>query len=233
MKTQNLVYLILSAFFIIGSVVLIFLLTANNEGSSEIITEEIENNTETMSEELEKNSQNNSTMANNNVTIVEFTTNYGNFKAEVYTSKSPITAGNFISLVEDGFYDGTRFHRVIEDFMIQGGDPQSKNISLASRWGTGGPGYAIEDEFIQGLSNTIGTLSMANSGPQSGGSQFFINVADNTFLDFNQQPLSSKHPVFGKIIEGMDIVNEISTVQTAGANRPVEDIVIESIKVVK
>lgn len=233
MKTQNIVYLILSTFFIIGSVVLIFLLTANNEGSSKIITEEIENNTETMSDELEKNSKNNSTMAKNNVTIVEFSTNYGNFKAEIYTSKSPITAGNFISLVEDGFYDGTRFHRVIEDFMIQGGDPQSKNTSLASRWGTGGPGYTIEDEFIQGLSNTVGTLSMANSGPQSGGSQFFINVADNTFLDFNQQPLSSKHPVFGKVIEEMDVVMQISTVQTAAADRPAEDVIIESIKIVQ
>jgi len=228
MKNQNIIYLILSIFFAVGSVILLFLLIANNPNLEESINDNSNNN-----QELINKSDNEKMNTTQNITIVEFKTNKGSFKAEIYTQKSPITAGNFISLVEDGFYDGTRFHRVIEDFMIQGGDPQSKNTSLMNRWGTGGPGYTIEDEFIQGLSNTEGTLSMANSGPQSGGSQFFINVADNSFLDFNKQPLSSKHPVFGKVIEGMDVVMEISTVQTGAADRPVEDVIVESITVVQ
>lgn len=158
--------------------------------------------------------------------IAVFETNKGTIKIELYLEQSPITAGNFKKLVEEGFYDGTRFHRVIANFMIQGGDPLSKDVGMKQRWGSGGPGYVIEDEFIKGLSNVRGTLSMANAGPNSGGSQFFINVKDNTYLDWDKQPLSSKHPVFGKVVEGMDIVDQISNVQTDSMDRPQEDIII-------
>lgn len=161
--------------------------------------------------------------------IVVFETSKGNFEVELFLNESPVTAGNFKKLVEEGFYDGTRFHRVISNFMVQGGDPLSKNTSMINRWGTGGPGYAIKDEFIEGLSNVRGTISMANSGPNSGGSQFFINVVDNTPLDWNKAPSSSKHPVFGKVVSGMEVVDAISKVRTAGSDRPAEDVVVNRV----
>lgn len=154
-------------------------------------------------------------------------TNLGTIKLELFLEQSPITAENFKKLVEEGFYDRTRFHRVIPDFMIQGGDPFSKDETNQLRWGAGDAGYKIEDEFIEGLSNKRGTLSMANSGPNSGSSQFFINTKDNTFLDWDKAPSSSKHPVFGKVIEGMDLVDNISIVETdRDFNRPLESVII-------
>ena len=123
----------------------------------------------------------------------------------------PITAGNFKKLVGEEFYNGVIFHRVIPDFMIQGGDPTGT--------GTGGPGYKIEDEFTDNNRNDRGTISMANSGPNTGGSQFFINTKDNNFLD-------GKHPAFGKIIEGMDVVDAISNVPRGAGDKPVEPVVI-------
>ncbi len=156
--------------------------------------------------------------------VAVFETNQGTFKIELYEDKAPITAGNFIKLAESGFYDGTRFHRVIANFMIQGGDPLSKDTSKRNLWGTGGPGYAIKDEFGPGLRNIQGTISMANSGPNTGGSQFFINVAPNLFLD-------GKHPVFGKVIEGYGIVEKISETQTNSQDQPVNDVIVKSIKI--
>jgi len=167
----------------------------------------------------------------NNMDKVIVTTNYGNFEIELFLEESPITAGNFKKLVEEGFYDGTRIHRVIANFMIQGGDPQSKDTANKNIWGTGGPGYAIQDEFIEGLSNVRGTLSMANSGPNSGGSQFFINVVDNTFLDWDKEPSQSKHPVFGKVVSGMDVVDKIVGVETETSDRPVKEVLIEKMEV--
>jgi len=167
--------------------------------------------------------------------IVLFETTKGDIKIELFEDKMPITTGNFRKLVEEGFYDGTKFHRVIADFMIQGGDPLSKNDSLINRWGTGGS-ENIQDEFVKDskLTNIKGTIAMANTGrPNSGSSQFFINVANNTNLDFDKAPLSSKHPVFGKVIEGMDIVIEISKVVTVGPNRPAEHIVIEKASIIQ
>ncbi len=153
-----------------------------------------------------------------------FETNMGTFKVELFEDKMPITTKNFIDLAEKGFYDNTKFHRVIEDFMIQSGDPLSKDNSMKARWGTGGPGYKIKDEFAKGLSNVRGTIAMANAGPNTGGSQFFINVVDNTFLD-------GKHPVFGKVVEGMEIVDEIVAVETEGPDRPVNDVVVKKITI--
>ncbi|MBI4894185.1 MAG: peptidylprolyl isomerase [Candidatus Aenigmarchaeota archaeon] len=155
-------------------------------------------------------------------------TSMGEVRIELFLEQSPVTAGNFKKLVEEGFYDGTRFHRVIDGFMIQGGDPNSRDVGKIGLWGTGNPGYAIKDEFVEGLSNVRGTISMANSGPNSGGSQFFINVADNTNLDWDKPPLSSRHPVFGRVVGGMDVVDSISRTETTGApyDRPVEDVVV-------
>lgn len=161
--------------------------------------------------------------------IVLLETNYGNIKVELFLNESPITAGNFKKLVSEGFYDNTKFHRVIDNFMIQGGDPLTKDDTQVARWGTGGSGRVIQDEFIEGLSNVRGTLSMANAGPNSGSSQFFINTEDNTALDWDKAPSSSKHPVFGKVIEGMDVVDKISKVTTTGRpyDRPLDAVIIK------
>ena len=165
-----------------------------------------------------------STQEETQMTKVKFETNKGDIIIQLYDDM-PITAGNFQKLVEEGFYDGVIFHRVITEFMIQGGDPTGT--------GTGGPGYKIKDEFVEGHSNTRGTLSMANSGPNSGGSQFFINLVNNSFLDWNKQPSSSKHPVFGEVIEGMAVVDSIAKVPKDGRDKPLEDVVITKASVVQ
>ncbi len=142
-------------------------------------------------------------------------TNMGDIKIKLYSDMG-ITAGNFEKLVNDGFYDNVIFHRVIDGFMIQGGDPTGT--------GMGGPGYAIKDEF-KGHKNNRGTIAMANSGPNTGGSQFFINLVNNNFLD-------SKHPVFGEVVSGMDIVDKIAKVKTDSSDRPIEDVIILEAKIV-
>ena len=168
-------------------------------------------------------------MEANRIAVID--TDIGIIKLELFEDKVPITTGNFIKLAEEGFYDDTRFHRVIKNFMIQGGDPISKKGMNKAMWGTGGPDYKIEDEFVEGISNLRGTISMANSGPNTGGSQFFINVVDNIYLDFDKEPSNSKHAVFGRVIEGMDIVDQISVVKADPGSKPLEDIVVKSIKI--
>ena len=143
-------------------------------------------------------------------------TSMGDITIQLYPDM-PITAGNFKKLVEKGFYDGVIFHRIIDGFMIQGGDPTGT--------GRGGPGYAIKDEFTPKSKNDRGTISMANAGPNTGGSQFFLNLVDNNFLD-------GKHPAFGKVIEGMDVVDKIGKVKTGAMDRPVKEVKILSAKVV-
>jgi len=161
-------------------------------------------------------------MTQNRIATIE--TNKGTFKMELFEDRMPITTKNFIDLANKGFYDGTRFHRVIPQFMIQGGDPLTKDLNKKKMWGTGGPGYEIKDEFVKGLSNVRGTISMANHGPNTGGSQFFISVADNRFLD-------GKHPVFGKVVEGMDVVDKISLTQRNSQDQPVQDVVVEKVTI--
>jgi len=155
-------------------------------------------------------------------TDVIFYTTQGDFTAEIYDSIVPITGGNFLDLIDQEFYDGIIFHRVINNFMIQGGDPTGT--------GSGGPGYSIQDEFDPSLSNVQKTLSMANSGPNTGGSQFFINLVDNTYLDYNKPPLTSKHPVFGKVTLNFNIVQAIGAVATDGSDRPITDVVMDSVR---
>ena len=162
----------------------------------------------------------------NPIAVLE--TNKGTIEIELFDDAMPITAGNFMKLVNEGYYDGIKFHRVMDGFMIQGGDPITKTDEVA-RYGTGGPGYSIPDEHIAGekLTNVRGTISMANSGPNSGGSQFFINLVDNSRLDFDKPPAQSKHPVFGQVVSGMDVVDAIAAVETGPTSLPLEDIVIE------
>lgn len=175
----------------------------------------------------ETDTSQNAPLANQMVTL---NTSHGDIQVELFLKDAPITAGNFLKLAKENFYDGVTFHRVIPDFMIQGGDPLSKDDDPGND-GTGGPGYAIEDEFVSGLSNTRGTLSMANSGPNTGGSQFFINMGNNSFLDYNKEPLSSKHAVFGRVVKGMDVVDAISEAERDARDRPLEDVVIQAIVV--
>lgn len=162
----------------------------------------------------------------NNMTQVLLETNQGDITLELFSEDAPNTVANFVKLAGEGFYDGTRFHRVIKGFMIQGGDPLSRDEEERNMWGTGGPGYKFEDEIHANNLNAIGTISMANSGPNTNGSQFFINTADNNFLD-------PKHTVFGKVVAGMETVSAIENTETAEADRPVEDMIIESIQIVE
>lgn len=150
--------------------------------------------------------------SNSKHTIVSLDTSMGEVQVELFDDTMPITAGNFKKLASQGFYDGVIFHRVIPGFMIQGGDPTGT--------GMGGPGYKIKDEFTGKNRNDRGTIAMANSGPDTGGSQFFINVVNNNFLD-------SKHPVFGKVVKGMDVVDAISNVARNSADKPLKDVVIK------
>lgn len=153
----------------------------------------------------------------------KFDTTLGSFTLELYEDKMPKTTENFINLVNKGFYNGLIFHRVIKDFMIQGGCPQGT--------GTGGPGYTIKDEFHKECSNNRGTIAMANRGPDTGGSQWFINVVDNTYLDFDKPPASSKHPVFGKVVEGIDVIDKISKVDTDRRDKPIKEVVINKVTI--
>ncbi len=148
---------------------------------------------------------------------IKFTTNKGVFVAQMFEEKAPQTTKNFIELTEKGFYDGIIFHRIIDGFMIQGGDPTGT--------GRGGPGYHIKDEFGEGLAHDdAGILSMANAGPNTGGSQFFITLAPTPWLN-------GHHAIFGKVVKGMDVVREIGSVATNFQDRPLDPVVMEKVEV--
>jgi cyclophilin family peptidyl-prolyl cis-trans isomerase len=144
-------------------------------------------------------------------------TNQGTIEVELFEDKAPKTTKNFIDLAEKGFYNGVIFHRVIDGFMIQGGDP--------SGTGRGGPGYKIDDEFHKDLKHdTAGILSMANAGPNTGGSQFFITLAPTPWLD-------RKHAIFGKVTGGMDVVEKIGKTKVGAQDRPVEEVRMEKVTI--
>lgn len=158
-------------------------------------------------------------------------TSMGSITIELFKDKVPITAQNFIDHANNGYYDNLIFHRVIPDFMIQGGDPNGDGSGGHAAEYHDGYGnennpesWVIPDEFHQDLSNVRGTISMANSGPDTGGSQFFISVKDNSYLDY-------KHAVFGQVIEGMEVVDQISEVNTDGNNKPLNQVKINSITI--
>jgi peptidyl-prolyl cis-trans isomerase B (cyclophilin B) len=153
-------------------------------------------------------------------------TSMGDIKVEFYNDLSPKTVNNFLNLAQNDFYDNTKFHRIIEDFMIQGGDPLSKEGDKKNQWGTGGPGYTFEDE-INDQKLVKGSLAMANSGPDTNGSQFFIVTKEAApWLD-------GKHTNFGEVVEGMDVVEEIGQVETDGSDRPVEDVVVQDVEILE
>lgn len=211
----------MNKFYILSILVILILVGGYflfNQDTEEELTEEKE-------EEAVSNADNIVTSPNTNM-IAIIQTNFGEIKLELFSSDAPKTVENFVNLVKEGFYDGTKFHRVIKNFMIQGGDPFTKDNSLKDRWGSGGPGYAFADEIHLNNHNVIGTISMANAGPNTNGSQFFINTNDNDFLD-------TKHTVFGKITDGLNIVRKIENVATEGPDRPIDDVIIESIKIIE
>ncbi|WP_084573865.1 peptidylprolyl isomerase [Sporomusa malonica] len=190
----------------IAMVTLLVLLTAGCAGSNVTLP----NQTET----TPKQTQTEGTSKKNSVALFE--TSKGIFRIELSEDKAPLTTKNFITLANKGFYNGLIFHRVIENFMIQGGDPKGN--------GTGGPGYTIPDEFHRDLKHNEGVISMANAGPNTGGSQFFITLKATPWLD-------TKHAVFGKVIEGMDVVHAIGKVKTGAQDKPSEDVVIKKITI--
>ncbi len=151
-------------------------------------------------------------------------TNRGDITFETMEADAPKTVANFAKLAKSGFYDGTKFHRVIAGFMIQGGDPKTKDDDLEDEWGTGDPGYKFDDEIHANNLNEIGTLSMANAGLHTNGSQFFINTADNNFLD-------TKHTVFGRVIDGFDVIKDIERTPTGPSDHPLDPVVIERVNV--
>ena len=154
-------------------------------------------------------------MAKNPTATIE--TNHGTVRIELFEGRAPNTVKNFVDLAEKGFYDGVIFHRVIQGFMIQGGDPDGT--------GRGGPGYTIDDEFHPELRHDQkGVLSMANAGPDTGGSQFFITLAPTPHLD-------NRHAVFGRVVEGMDVVEKIGGVRTGRNDRPAEDVRMEKVTI--
>ena len=169
-------------------------------------------------------------MANPTATL---STSLGDVEIELFTDKMPITAGNFIKLAKSGFYDGLHFHRVINSFMIQFGCPHSKDPN-SPRAGTGDSPYGrIQDEHPANaqISNEPGTLSMANTGqPNSGGCQFFINTVHNSYLDWFT-PGNSKHPVFGKLTSGMDVVQKIESTPTNPGDRPKTPVMMKKVTV--
>lgn len=176
---------------------------------------------------LEKKSiSKNNNMPESNTTLptqAVIKTNLGDITVKFYNADAPKTVANFIKLASEGFYDGLKFHRVIKDFMIQSGDPLTKDNSLKNRWGTGGPGYQFDDE-INSHKLVAGSLAMANSGHDTNGSQFFIVTAVSTpWLD-------GQHTNFGEVISGLEIVKMIANAPTEGPNRPIDDIVINSVE---
>lgn len=152
-------------------------------------------------------------------------TSKGDITVALNDADAPNTVANFVKLAQSGFYDGTKFHRVIQGFMIQGGDPLTKDDSQIDFWGSGGPGYRFADEIHQNNHNVRGTISMANAGPNTNGSQFFVNTKDNDFLD-------PKHTVFGTVVGGLEAVEAIEQTPVGQADRPLEAVVLTSITIV-
>lgn len=171
--------------------------------------------------EVVKEETANNTTSKANVVVIK--TSMGNVKLELYPEKAPLTVENFLKLSKSAFYEGTKFHRVIKDFMIQGGDPNSKNADWSTH-GMGGPGYQFKDE-INDIKLVAGVLAMANSGPDTNGSQFFIVTAPATpWLD-------GRHTAFGRVVEGMDVVRAIENVEVdhVRGDHPIKDIVVEKV----
>lgn len=158
----------------------------------------------------------------NKIMTATLRTNMGDITLAFFPENAPNTVANFIKLAQTGYYNGTKFHRVIKNFMNQGGDPLTKDDSMMARWGTGGPGYTFNDEISSNNSNVAGSVAMANSGPNTNGSQFFINAQDNRNLD-------TGYTVFARVTSGMDVVLKINNVPTDSNDRPITPVVLQEV----
>jgi len=218
----------LSALVIIGSLMIFNGNSTNN--LNENIMQEDQNKEEIMNEDKNDSvvEETNTPIVNNekesDIVLIKLDTSYGEISLEMYPDKAPKTVSNFVNLAKQGFYDETKFHRVIKDFMIQGGDPLSKDESQRSYWGTGGPGYSFEDEQND-LALVSGVIAMANSGPNTNGSQFFIITAEATPW------LQGKHTGFGKVVSGMNVVEKIQNTEVGPTDQPIEDVEIISVEI--
>ncbi len=195
----------------------------SNKGEDKLVLQNYQKDTQSALSTTSASSTTTAPSTKNKKTMnITLKTNKGNITIELFDAKAPNTTANFRKLAESGFYNGVKFHRVIKGFMIQGGDPLTKDDSKSAEWGTGGPGYKFADEIHSDNRNDVGTIAMANAGPNTNGSQFFINVNPNNRLD-------GKHTVFGKVVEGMDVVNLIENMPVDADDRPISPIIIESI----
>jgi len=221
MSTQNTIFTVIAV-----AIIIIMVWVGGAQKTPDAPVNETPITTETKEKNLQQSRESADSETNTikKMTTVTMTTNQGVITLELFGDLKPKTVENFTKLAKDGFYNGTRFHRVIKGFMIQGGDPLSRDVANQPRWGTGGPGYSFADELSTENKNVIGTISMANSGPNTNGSQFFINTANNNFLD-------TKHTVFGKVVAGMDVVSKIENNKTGQNDRPIEDMIIEKMEI--
>ncbi len=221
MQTKHIILPTLVALLVCGAVYWFFIRdTSDAPKVPEAVTQTTPTQTTTTNENPITNQIN--PVENKKIMNATLHTSMGDITIEFNPSTTPNTVENFIKLAQSGFYDGTKFHRVIKGFMNQGGDPFSKDDSKVAEWGTGGPGYKFNDELTAGNSNDVGTISMANAGPNTNGSQFFINAAPNNSLD-------TKHTVFGKVTAGLDVVMAINNTPTDSSDRPITPVVIKSI----
>lgn len=193
--------------------------------NKEQVTTQTQKTTTTTTQSGTKNSTTSTTTMNpQTFTSATITTNKGVIEI-AFATNTPNTVKNFGTLASSKFYDGVRFHRVIKNFMIQTGDPLSKDKSLQSAWGTGGPGYKFNDELYGNEQYALGTVAMANAGPNTNGSQFFIVTANPGY------PLPQNYTVFGKVTKGIETALAIQEVKTNSSDRPLEDVIIEKIDV--
>ncbi len=213
---MNKILVIILVIFAVGTGIFI-----STKGSKDKNTVPVEQNVATVNEETKKEEPIINKEKPKKIMNATLHTSMGDITIK-FSDATPNTVANFVKLAGEGFYDNTKFHRVIAGFMNQGGDPLSKDDTMKSRWGTGGPGYQFADEIKSTNKNDIGTISMANAGPNTNGSQFFINVAANNFLD-------SKHTVFGTVTAGMDVVNKINATPVDGSDKPLTPVVIKNI----
>lgn len=195
---------------------------------SRIVAQELDAIAGTDSRYSLQGSQSNNEGVKKSMETAIFKTNFGTIEVEFFPAEAPATMENFLKLARAGFYDGTRFHRVIEGFMIQGGDPFTRDPSNASAWGTGGPGYRFADEIDPGKplyreGYRRGILAMANAGPDTNGSQFFIMHKD--------YPLPPKYTIFGRVVTGIEIVDKIAGNPTARGDRPIKEVILENVTV--
>ena len=200
-------------------IILIFILSCSNQNdiSDQALELESENKGEIMSDEKVYSTAPDMNIDVNKNYTATLETNLGIIKIEFYVKDAPNTVNNFVSLSNDGYYNGVIFHRVINGFMIQGGDPSGTGHGEFGKY----PGYEFEDELNNKIPYEKGIVAMANRGPNTNGSQFFIMHQD--------YPLPYQYTIFGKVVDGLDVVDKIANVQTGEADKPIEDVVIETV----